>query len=365
MLGGGITCCGDAVYIRVDYTMTLDPSTNQTVAALSIYGFDNYSAIVDRVYTALPNDSRNLNERMCTPNNRKGFLCEDCVDGFGPTAYSPKCTNCSELHFAARLAGFFAVKLVPITIMFVLLAVFRINVTYGPVFGYVIFCQATTSTARLLLTFNELFVHQLGDKRKFFNILHFLSAFWDMDYGALFGKSCISPSLKNIDVLFLNFVSVFYPFVLVALSYAFIQLHSRNFRLIVLRWKPFSICLLKFRKDWNITGSIVHAYATVFLLSFCIFNFNAFMILKSIGLYAKQKRVKTILYYQPSFPKRSVYMLCGGNSAADGCVGIGPHSTAVCASCEASQKEVQCLLLPEDPNHHQHIYRHFPRNFQG
>ena len=54
------------------------------------YGYENYFIITSRVYTLMPNDSQDLNETVCAPNNREGFLCEDCVPGYGPTAYSPK-----------------------------------------------------------------------------------------------------------------------------------------------------------------------------------------------------------------------------------------------------------------------------------
>ena len=86
-LQGGIIMCSDnQVYLRVDYIMTWDTVTNQMFAAL--YGYDNYSTTIHRVYTLMPSDSQDLNETMCAPNNREGFLCEDCVPGYGPTAYS-------------------------------------------------------------------------------------------------------------------------------------------------------------------------------------------------------------------------------------------------------------------------------------
>ena len=89
-----------------DYTMTWDTATNQTVAALNNYGYHNYSIITNRVYTPMPNDSQDLNEAVCAPNNRKGFLCEDCIPGHGPTAYSPKCMNCRKHTTLSKIALF-------------------------------------------------------------------------------------------------------------------------------------------------------------------------------------------------------------------------------------------------------------------
>ena len=117
---------------------------------------------------------------------------------------------------------------------------------------------------RLLMPFHNLVLNDLGEKRNLVNILLFVSAFWDMNYAPLFGTTCISPSLNNIDVLLLNFVSALYPLLLVVFSYVSIKLHDHNFRLLVLLWKPIRMCLLKFRKDWDVKGSIIYAYAMLF-----------------------------------------------------------------------------------------------------
>ena len=55
--GGIIVCSDDGMYIHLHFTMTWDSATNQTVAALSNYGYVNYSAITNRVYTLMPNDA--------------------------------------------------------------------------------------------------------------------------------------------------------------------------------------------------------------------------------------------------------------------------------------------------------------------
>ena len=110
-LQDGIMCSDDGLYLRVDYIMTWDTATNQTVAALSNYGYVNYSTITHRVYTLIPSDSQDLNETMCAPNNREGFLCEDCVPGYGPTAYSPKCMDCRNHSTLSAMALFLTFKL--------------------------------------------------------------------------------------------------------------------------------------------------------------------------------------------------------------------------------------------------------------
>ena len=214
-LKGGIICYDDGLYFRVDYTMTWDSATNQTVAALSNYGYKNYSNIINKVYTLMPNDSRDLNETVCAPNNRKGFLCEDCVPGYGPTPYSPKCMDCRKHSTLSAIAIFLTLKLAPITVMFVLLIVFRINVIQGPLFGYVLYCQAFIVTITRMTLFYKLFVHEVHGYGWVLQISVFLSSIWATDFSLLGGNYCISESMKIMDIFFLNFVPALCPLLLV------------------------------------------------------------------------------------------------------------------------------------------------------
>ena len=303
-LKGDIMCSDDGVYLRVDYIMTWDTATNQTIAALSNYGYDNYSAITNRVYTLMPNDSRDLNETVCAPNNREGFLCENCVPGYGPTAYSPKCMECrkhSTLSAIAAIALFLTLKLSPITVMFTLLMIFRINITQGPIFGYVLYCQAHVITVAHIKQFYQILLYELHSYQWVMQATMFLSSFWVMDVSLLGGYYCISESLNDMNVLLLNFISVLYPLLLMISMYILIELHARNFRPIVIMWKPFGRCFSKIRRNWSATDSIVHAYATLLLLSFGILNHNILQLLKSTNIYNSTEKVYTnVLMNRPS-----------------------------------------------------------------
>lgn len=66
-------------------------------------------------------------------------------------------------------------------------------------------------------------------------------------------------------------------------------------------WKPFSFWLYRLRKSWSSSDSIVHAYATLLILSFSTLNFNAYLVLRSTNLYTNSGELyRKILYYQPS-----------------------------------------------------------------
>ena len=96
-----------------------------------------------RTFSVLPTDPDLLNDAMCGPYNREGLLCGRCIDGYGPAVFSfdRKCANCSEHSTGYAITLYLSLKFIPITLFFMCVLFFRINITSGPLLGYVIFCQ--------------------------------------------------------------------------------------------------------------------------------------------------------------------------------------------------------------------------------
>ena len=97
----------------------------------------------DRILSELPSDPDLLNDTMCGPYNRKGLLCGRCIDGYGPAVYSldMKCANCSRLSTGYAISVYLLLEFIPITLFFIVIVIFRLNITAGPLLGYVLFCQ--------------------------------------------------------------------------------------------------------------------------------------------------------------------------------------------------------------------------------
>jgi len=93
--------------------------------------------------------------------------------------------------------------------------------------------------------------------------------FWNLDYFRfLIPPFCVSQGLKNVHVLALQYVSAFYPLLLIALTYACVELHGHNFRPIVWLWKPFHRCCVNVRRRWDTKASIIDVFATFLLLAY-------------------------------------------------------------------------------------------------
>ena len=79
---------------------------------------------------------------------------------------------------------------------------------------------------------------------------------------------CISSKISTLNVIALDYIVALYPLVLSTAIYFTIELHDRGCCLFVWMWRPFNKCLVRFRRSWDIKGSIINAFATLYVLSF-------------------------------------------------------------------------------------------------
>ena len=145
-LNGNVKCHQDILRVDViiGHCMTLFKN-NSVVAGSCRHAFA--SNITSRVYSSVADDPIQLDGQFCGPYNRKGFLCGECIDGYGPSPlYSDFCASCSDLNLGAAICLYLFLMLFPTTLFFCIVHVFHLNVTKGPLLGYILFCQAHVIT---------------------------------------------------------------------------------------------------------------------------------------------------------------------------------------------------------------------------
>ena len=86
--------------------------------------------ISHQLYLELPTNISHLNDFMCDPQNRKGLLCRDCLDGFGHAVFITgyACENYTG-HSYLGVSLYLTLELVPIMAFYFFLLVFQIRVT--------------------------------------------------------------------------------------------------------------------------------------------------------------------------------------------------------------------------------------------
>ena len=260
-------------YLLLGYCMTHDDSSGNTFLGRCPY----YQKPTDHWYLKLPTNISHLNHFMCSPLNRKGLLCKDCLDGFGP-APSYACENCKQ-HDYQGVVIYLLLEFVPITAFYLLVLVFQIRVTSAPLNGFILFSQAVVSAYNSLVDFNALLTYT-DTLNILAKILFTGYGIWNLEFFHYFVPPfCVSENIRNVHMLMLHYIPAIYPLCLIAITYVCIKLHDRNFRPIVWLWRPFHKCFTRARRSWDSQASIVDVFATFLLLSYSKFLFVSLYLL--------------------------------------------------------------------------------------
>ena len=132
-------------------------------------------------------------------------------------------------------------EFVPATVFYFAVLTFQIHITSAPMNCFVMFSQLLVNLQNHDPGFLGALMSQLDKTSSaVFKVILTGYGFWNLDYFRyLIPPFCVSQELKNIHVLALQSVSAFYPLLLIAITYACVELHGHNFRPIVWLWKPF------------------------------------------------------------------------------------------------------------------------------
>ena len=279
-------------YLDLGHCMTYNSSySDKQVSGIILFGgcpYAYYSNIVNHIYIALPHNISDLNYFFCAPLNRAGLLCRDCIDGFGPSIISTGyvCANCTEGSSYGWLLYILS-EFVPATVFYFVVLTLRIRITSAPMNCFVTFSQLLVNVANHGPRFHGALMAGLSTtSRAVFKVILTGYGLWNLDFFRhLIPPFCVSQGLKNIHVLALQYVSAFYPLLLIALTYTCVELHGHNVRPIVWLWKPFHSCCVNVRKRWDTKASLIDVFATFLLLSYSKLLFVSLFLLQGTEIY--------------------------------------------------------------------------------
>ena len=132
-----------------------------------------------------------------------------------------------------------------------------------------------------------------------------LSGVWNLDFGRhIFPAFCVSESLNSYHALLLDYIIGLYPMLLILITYVLIQLHARDYKVVVAVWKPFHRCFAKVRRSWDPQASIMNTFATFLFLSFSKILFISHYSLKRTSITILNSTVQSIIYDRLYFNPR-------------------------------------------------------------
>ena len=253
------------------------------------------------MYIKLPQNVSLLNDFMCGPLNRESTLCGKCKPEYGTALYSYtlQCERCWNHGYGWIL--YFAIELLPITLLYLLVMVFHIRATCSALSALVFMSQVVVYTVRLHTPLHMYIENEVkGNLYTVTQVLLTLCGIWSLDFfRSVVPPFCVSSSLKNIHTLALEYLVAFYPICLIAVTYTCIKLHNNNFRPLVWLWKPFHQHVVHIRRRCTLDprSSIINTFATFLLLSYSKILFVSFTLLYSVIIHYLDGKKKCVLYY--------------------------------------------------------------------
>ena len=286
-----LTCEGESVYADTRHILTYD-STREIISAVKMRHkyLEGYNLTVRKDGSTgilLPNNISELNSYMCGPLNREHYLCNKCKSGYGPpvTSKSASCANVCYLcndsmtWIPKDLLLYVSLNFIPLTLFYLLILVFQIRLTSAPMTCFIMCSQLVVlgfyeecglESAISESVFSQIkFTDKGNTLRTSTKILLTLYGVFNLDFFSYFlPLFCISSRLRPIHVFSLGYITAFYPFLLILLTWFCVELHGRNFRPIVWLWRPFHGCVTQLRRGWNTKSDLIDVFASFFLLSY-------------------------------------------------------------------------------------------------
>ena len=248
------------------YCMTYNKNTDYVVVGSCQFSCQRSKGYY---FDITANTTVELNERMCSAYNRQGQLCGSCIPGYAPPAYSYSlsCVKCTTNNWAK----YTAVSLLPVTVFFIIVLVFRLSATSPKLNGFIICLQLVFSPS-----FSRILESSLNDANKLNQertslklLLSSLYGIWNLDFLRLvYTPFCLQPHTNTLQILALDYIIAVYPLLLITLSYFLVLLYDYNVHPVACLLKPFVPLFIRFRRHWNIRNSLVDTFATFLLFSY-------------------------------------------------------------------------------------------------
>ena len=295
----GLSKCGDIPYNILQcssqgnisvldcYCITYNENEKESQAEIGscIYNCFNVNKtdFSDSVYHMLLKNPSDSNKVICGKEFfRNGTLCGKCKDGYYPLVYSYNltCVKCPQGR--ANWWKFVLSAFLPLTIFYFIVVFFKINITSSHLHGFIFYSQAISlpPMTRIIL----IGLRHRPNNLKFVKYIGSLYGIWNLDFFRTFDLG-ICLGTDTLQTLSLDIAVGIYPLLLMVLSYVLIDLYDRNFRLLVILWKPFLKFFSLFRRNWEIRTSVIDAFSTFFLLSNVKFLSVSFDLLVPVKVY--------------------------------------------------------------------------------
>ena len=209
------------------------------------------------------------------------------------------CKKCSEGEIRQSIFIFIVVALIPVSIFYVIVLLFKFNANSPSLHGFILLAQLLTQTSIMKILYAKFgSSHHL--EKGVVVALETLYSVWNLNFFRAFTPD-ICLRISTLNALLLEYVVAFYPMLLIVITYIATELHSQGFKVITVLWRPFYLCSIYIRKEWSIKASLIDVFATFLLLSYNrLLDINFSLLMYITPYNPRGEAVGRYLYYDSS-----------------------------------------------------------------
>ena len=298
LFGEGILCQGNQTRPwPMSFCITSDwKNPDQVIGGVCPY-FPQENFALPQWKQSTPEDMNNL---YCYGLNRNQTLCGKCAVNYSLAinSYDFRCLPSSQCKSESILL-FLLSTLGPLTAFYTLVFVLQLNVATSYMFTYVLFAQTVSLFVipiqdRMFLAFKSFEIGKVLTQ-----ILISSYSIWTLDVLTIFMPPiCINEDIGNVTAISFQYIIALYPLLLILLSYLFVELYDRNFRVVVYILLPIRKCLSSMHIKVDPISSLLTTFATFFFLSFSRMTIISLMLLSNARLLTPNGTVvRTVFLY--------------------------------------------------------------------
>ena len=187
------------------------------------------------------------------------------------------------------------------TILFIIVILFDVKLTSGYANAYILLAQFL-SLQVIVIHISSGLQYLVRNEQTAWILTLVLTPFysmWSLDLATTLSPDiCVGHHIGSIDSIALQYFPAFYSLSLIFAVYWLVELHARNYRLIVLVWIPFRRCFSRIRRHINPSASLINAFATFLVLSHSKLTVTSILLLMPNRLWNRAgHHVSTVLFY--------------------------------------------------------------------
>ena len=235
---------------------------------------------------SLPQDPVELNDQICN-NHRHGVICAQCKNGTSVHSYTQSMFLCKEeTHCNLGILFFILSQIIPVTILFLIVILFDIQLTTGALNGFLFYAQifdTLSLNADNFITFPEA-------TRRLLEALNFIVSIFNLKFFNLPALSfCLFKGANSLDVIAFDYITVVYSLLLIVFTVVIMNLRCNKLNRLLQKLKG---------KRVHLSQSIIHGLSGFLVMCYARTTTSTLQLLTPTWLHGKgPKKLEMVAYY--------------------------------------------------------------------